>query len=251
VVAVLGGGVLLGAVAVAVARPNLVRNVLTSPRTLLTAAVVLVLVVGLGLLVRRLSGRAWAGGLAAAVPVAAVLALVVWPTFVPTTVDEPDPLADVVALAPGADGAAVAAVPSPPAGTPELRLDATPVPDGPTTATPPPAPVPAGPRALASAVLTGIDHDVTGTATLVDLGDGTSVVHLGAFDVEPGPDYQVHLVPGAGQERPDGVFLGALKGTRGDQSYTVPAGSPLDGPVTVLIWCRAFGVPVAAATLEL
>jgi hypothetical protein len=161
-----------------------------------------------------------------AVPVAAVLALVVWPTFVPTTVDEPDPLADVVALAPGADGAAVAT-------------------------TTPPAPVPAGPRALASAVLTGIDHDVTGTATLVDLGDGTSVVHLGAFDVEPGPDYQVHLVPGAGQERPDGVFLGALKGTRGDQSYTVPAGSPLDGPVTVLIWCRAFGVPVAAATLEL
>ncbi len=33
------------------------------------------------------------------------------------------------------------------------------------------------------------------------------------------------------------------------QNYDVPVGARIDGPVTVLVWCRAFGVPVPAATL--
>lgn len=40
-----------------------------------------------------------------------------------------------------------------------------------------------------------------------------------------------------------------LKGTSGDQNYSVAREVVLAGPVTVLIWCRAFAAPVAAATV--
>lgn len=58
--------------------------------------------------------------------------------------------------------------------------------------------------------------------------------------MENGPDYVVYLVPGPDQRAPgDGVFLGELKGNRGDQNYEVPPGTTADGPQTVLIWCRS------------
>ena len=101
-----------------------------------------------------------------------------------------------------------------------------------------------------AAALRGIDHDATGRVLLLDDGSGGVVVRFEDLDVEPGPDYFVHLVPGAGREDPDGgVRLAKLRGNRGDQNYAVPPGTAVDRPVTVLIWCRAFAVPVAAATL--
>jgi hypothetical protein len=59
------------------------------------------------------------------------------------------------------------------------------------------------------------------------------------------------IVPGVGRERPDGgTRLGHLHGNRGNQNYPVPAQIAPTRPLTVLIWCRAFAVPVAAATLR-
>ena len=74
------------------------------------------------------------------------------------------------------------------------------------------------------------------------------VVQLRDFDVQPGPDYRLYLATG---ERPDGGReLGALKGTSGNQRYAVERRADARRFDTVLVWCRAFSVPVAAATLR-
>ena len=115
----------------------------------------------------------------------------------------------------------------------------------------PPATNTAAPTRLGRAPLTGIDHDATGTATLYEQPDGSLVVGLEEIDVEPGPDYRVFVVPGVDRSDPgdDGVELDALKGNQGTQFYPVPADTPIEaGEWTVLVWCRAFAVPIANAT---
>jgi hypothetical protein len=100
------------------------------------------------------------------------------------------------------------------------------------------------------AQLVGIDHDATGGARLIRLADGSHLLRLEDLQVEPGPDYHVHLVPGASRDDPSGgVRLDKLKGNRGDQNYPVAADVAVETPTTVLIWCRAFAVPIASATL--
>lgn len=101
-----------------------------------------------------------------------------------------------------------------------------------------------------AAALRGVDHDASGDVLLLRATDGSVVVRFERLDVEPGPDYQVHLVPGADRETPaGGVHVGRLRANKGNLSYPVPAGSTTDRPVTVLVWCRAFAVPIAVATL--
>ena len=96
----------------------------------------------------------------------------------------------------------------------------------------------------------GIDHRASGTAVIYRQPDGHYVVGLEDIDIQPGPDYDLYVVPGADREdTKGGRRLGDLRGNRGTQFYDVPAGVNLeDGPWTVLVWCQTFAVPVAGAT---
>ena len=105
----------------------------------------------------------------------------------------------------------------------------------------------AGPRLLGRGRLRGIGHTASGSAEIV-VTDGKAVVQLRDFKVQAGPDYRLYLANG---ESPDGGReLGALKGTSGNQRYAVERPADARRFDTVLIWCRAFSVPVAAAALR-
>lgn len=130
---------------------------------------------------------------------------------------------------------------------PEAAAEEAPsaAPEGPPVATASPAPV-----KVSTADLRGIDHDASGTASIYRVADGSYVVALEDIYIEPGPDYLVYVVHGEDRERPgDGAELAALRGNQGTQYYEVPrdVGDP-GGGWTVLVWCRAFGVPIANAT---
>ncbi|MGH9177908.1 MAG: DM13 domain-containing protein [Acidimicrobiales bacterium] len=115
-----------------------------------------------------------------------------------------------------------------------------------TTAAPPAAqPVP-----LRVGAFRGVDHRASGTVAIYRQPDGRYVVGLEDFDIQPGPDYDVYVVPGSDkEERSGGARLDDLRGNRGTQYYEVPAEVDLgSGPWSVLVWCQTFAVPVATAT---
>ena len=119
-----------------------------------------------------------------------------------------------------------------------------------TTTTTTTTAAPTGPVRLRVASFVGIDHRAAGTVTIYAAPDGRHVVGLEDFDIQPGPDYDVYVVPGSARENRDGgVRLDDLRGNQGTQFYDVPAGIDVGrGEWTVLIWCETFGVPVANAT---
>jgi len=110
---------------------------------------------------------------------------------------------------------------------------------------------PAVPAALSSAALDGIDHRASGTAALYRQPDGSFAVGLENIDIQPGPDYDVFVVPGSDrQDKQGGTRLDDLRGNKGTQFYAVPSETPIaEGEWTVLVWCQTFDVAVANATL--
>ena len=120
----------------------------------------------------------------------------------------------------------------------------------PATAAAPTAPVEPQPQRIRMAELTGIDHRANGTVSVYRRADGSHVVGLENFDIQPGPAYVVYVVPGSDQRDHDGgTRLAALRGNRGTQFYDTPATTDLTtGAWTVLVWCETFDVPVAHAT---
>jgi hypothetical protein len=96
----------------------------------------------------------------------------------------------------------------------------------------------------------GIDHRASGTVAIYRQPDGRYVVGLEDIDIQPGPDYDLYIVPGEDREDTQGgARLGDLRGNKGTQYYEVPAGLDLEnGSWTVLVWCQTFAVPVAGST---
>jgi hypothetical protein len=223
-------GLLAAAVAAGVIvalRPELLLvpvGAVRSPRAIAVTLGILAVLAGLWLLLRRFVASPLLRSLALAVPALAVAWFMIAPAFQDVRVDEELP---AVAPAPAAPAAPMTP-PSEPA--------------GPAAPAPPVEPV-----RLGGGSLTGIDHRATGGAGLYRLPDGSHVLRLEEIDVQNGPDYLVYLVPGGGAQEPDGgIGLGPLQANLGSHNYPLP-GPPPPGPLTLLIWCRAFGVPIANA----
>ncbi|MEM8644268.1 MAG: DM13 domain-containing protein [Pseudomonadota bacterium] len=84
-----------------------------------------------------------------------------------------------------------------------------------------------------------------------------STVFLGEdFEVGPGPDYHVYLVPKSdirdSSQVKETMFvdLGRLRAFKGSQNYTIPAGVDLKDFPSVVIWCQQFGVLISPADLQ-
>jgi len=105
---------------------------------------------------------------------------------------------------------------------------------------------------LSSGSFVGVAHGASGTAAVVELGSGASVLTFTDLDTDNGPDLRVYLVAGpvsSDDDVSDFVDLGGLKGNKGTQQYEIPAGTDTDRYSTVVIWCRAFTVSFAKAEL--
>jgi hypothetical protein len=77
------------------------------------------------------------------------------------------------------------------------------------------------------------------------------------FEVGPGPDYYVYLVPKApirSNADMKGVMyvdLGRLRAFKGSQAYAIPAGVDLSKYPSVVIWCKTFGALISPADLKM
>ncbi len=123
------------------------------------------------------------------------------------------------------------------------------------TATDESSPTPAGPTELASGEFVDQEHETSGTATVIELPDGSRTLRLEGFETTNGPDLHVWLSEktaggnwfkyGGGRK----AQLGELKANRGNHNYAIPAGVELDGLRSVVIWCKRFHVAFGSAPL--
>jgi hypothetical protein len=205
--------------------PNAVRSALMSTRAILVNAGLLAgwLLLSLVIAPRVLKNAFARAAVLTVVAVAAVFVLVV-PTLREHKVVESFPTPESVQVAAPGSRSATPGTPNPPSTAQPVRVS--------------------------TGELRGIDHDASGTASVFRLSDGSLVVGLENIDIEPGPDYHVYVVRGIDREQKEGgTYLAGLRGNQGTQYYQVPreAGDIGKG-WTVLVWCRAFGVPIANAT---
>ena len=114
---------------------------------------------------------------------------------------------------------------------------------------------PAGPAKLASGEFVSQEHETAGTATILELPDGSRTLRLEGFTTTNGPDLHVWLSEqtaggnwfkyGGGRH----AQLGELKANRGNHNYAIPADVELDGLRSVVIWCKRFHVAFGSAPL--
>ena len=117
------------------------------------------------------------------------------------------------------------------------------------------SPTPAGPTELASGRFVGQEHETSGTATIIELPDGSRTLRLEDFSTSNGPDLHVWISEkeaggnwfkyGGGRK----AQLGELKANQGNHNYAIPADVELDGLRSVVIWCKRFHVAFGSAPL--
>lgn len=157
------------------------------------------------------------------------------PLFIRTELVEPAPVA--VAADPTAPTASAS-----PASAPSVT--AAPASAPPATLTP------RSPLALRGQ-FKGADefHTGSGTARVVETAPGEYVLRLEDFSVRNGPDLFVYLSPEARGYVKGSLELGRLKASDGSFNYAIPAGADPARFRSVVIWCKAFSVQFASATL--
>ncbi|MFI6941302.1 DM13 domain-containing protein [Streptomyces sp. NPDC050418] len=116
-----------------------------------------------------------------------------------------------------------------------------------------------GPKTLARGDFISHEHATRGGVRVLELADGSRVLRLTGLDTSNGPDLRVWITNAPVKEGKAGwhVFddgkylsLGKLKGNKGDQNYTIPAGVNLADYGSVSIWCDRFDVSFGAAELR-
>jgi hypothetical protein len=100
----------------------------------------------------------------------------------------------------------------------------------------------------------GIGHSTSGSASIIELEDGSRLLRLEDLDTDNGPDLRVYLTtePAEGDSSAfddDFLDLGALKGNMGDQNYEIPSDADISVYESAVIWCRRFSVAFGAAPL--
>ena len=93
-------------------------------------------------------------------------------------------------------------------------------------------------------------HSASGRARVVELAGGGRVLTLSDdFEIDPGPEVRVYLVPDPDRPTEDVEDLGPLKGSKGDQQYEIPAGVNVFEHRHVVFWCVPFTQTLATAAL--
>jgi len=113
----------------------------------------------------------------------------------------------------------------------------------------------AEPTEIARGTFVTQEHETTGTATILELPDGSRTLRLEDFSTSNGPDLHVWMSEkaaggnwfkyGGGRK----AQLGELKANQGSHNYAIPDDVELDGLRSVVIWCKRFHVAFGSAPL--
>jgi Electron transfer DM13 len=114
---------------------------------------------------------------------------------------------------------------------------------------------PPGPQVLSSGSFRSLEHSTTGKAIVLRRPGGSLILRLEHLNTSNGPDLRVYLsrVPASSElhaYRTGFIDLGPLKGNRGSQNYSIPAGMDLSAFKSAVIWCRRFVVGFGVAPLS-
>ena len=102
----------------------------------------------------------------------------------------------------------------------------------------------------ATGTFVSLDHDTSGTVSVLGDGSGQRFLRIEDLNTSNGPDLNVYLVNSSTGDVSDFVDLGDLKGNIGDQNYEIPVGTDLSVYDKVLIWCVRFSSPFGEAALS-
>lgn len=108
------------------------------------------------------------------------------------------------------------------------------------------------PQIVSSGEVEGADafHFGEGTALLIETAPGEYTLRFEDFSVRNGPDLFVYLSPDPDGYAEGALNLGELKATDGAFNYEVPPGTDISQFKSAIVWCKAFSVLFATATLS-